>query len=78
MPDRAGTEPASARSPLRLRMALAVFGFLVCVAAAVWAWSSRDDVDRTAMSVLGALAALGALIAVVDLAVVARRWRHRP
>ena len=77
MPDRAGTEPANARSPLRLRMALAIFGLLVCIAAGLWTWSSRDDGDRTAMTVLTALAAAGALAAVLDLAVIARRRQQR-
>jgi hypothetical protein len=76
MPGRAGTELATARSPLRLRMVLAGFGLLVCVGAGLWAWWSRD-VDRTAMPVLALLAALGALVAVVDLAVMIRRRRAR-
>ena len=58
-------------------MALAVFGLLVCLAAAVWAWSSRNEVDSTAMTVLAMLAALGAVVAAVDLAVVIRRFRSR-
>jgi hypothetical protein len=76
---RAGTEPRNARSPLRLRTALAVFGLVACVVLAVWlvvAAGGRDGADRTVAVVLAGLAVAGALAAVVDLLVLSRRRRQ--
>src|SRR5918993_3834028 len=60
MADRSGTEPATARSPLRLRMVLAVFGIAVCGLVAVLAWSWRDEGEASALTAGGAVAGGGA------------------
>jgi len=77
MADRDGTEPATARSPLRLRMVLAAFGGVVCTGVAVVAWSLRGEGHRTAMTVVMVVAVAAAGGAGIDLLVVRRRWRHR-
>ena len=76
MAGRSGTEPATARSPVRLRLVLAVFGVIVCLAVAVVAWSLRDEGHPTAMAVVGIVAVAAAVVAVVDLVVLERRL-HR-
>jgi len=76
MADRDGTEPATARSPLRLRMVLAAFGGVVCTGVAVVAWSLKGEGHPTAMTVV-MVAVAAAVVAVIDLLVVWRRWRHR-
>jgi hypothetical protein len=73
---RTGTEPATARSPVRLRLVLAVFGVVVCLAVAVVAWSLRDEGHPTAMAAVGLAAVAAAAVAVVDLVVLERRL-HR-
>lgn len=64
-----------ARSALNLRAVLAGFGLVVCAPAAVLFFLSRDTVPGAL--VLAGVLALGALIAVVDLAVIFRRKRQR-
>jgi hypothetical protein len=66
---RSGDEPGHARSPLRLRLALAAFGFVAALVAAV-------VVDRVAPRavVLGFVAV--AVLAAVDLVVVSRQLRR--
>lgn len=71
--DCSGTEPATARSPVRLRLALAVFGAIVCLAVAAVAWALRDEGHPTAMAVIGVVAVAAAVVAVVDLVVLERR-----
>jgi hypothetical protein len=68
---RTGYEPVQARSPLRLRLGLAVFGVVWATAGAVgFALAGQPGWA-------GALAAV-ALLAVVDTAVVIRRIRQGP
>ena len=74
---RSGTEPATAKSPLRLRMALAVFGLAVCLVALGWGLQRRGDGPGQAPEVIAVLAAVGAAAAVLDLIVLAVRWRSR-
>ena len=61
---------APARSALTLRIVLATFGLLVCSAGSVALWIAEAPV------VFPLIAALFALVAVVDLAVVIRRKLH--
>jgi hypothetical protein len=63
----AGAAPA--RSALTLRLVLAAFGFVVCAAGCVVA-IVRD------LPVIAVVLAIAALIAVVDIVVVARRKRR--
>ena len=64
----AGAAPA--RSALTLRIVLATFGLLVCAAGAVVLWLADAPV------VYPTLAAVFALVALVDLVVVIRRKRR--
>ena len=64
----AGAAPA--RSALTLRIVLATFGLLVCAAGAVVLWLADTPV------VYPTLAAVFALVALVDLVVVIRRKRR--
>jgi hypothetical protein len=64
----AGAAPS--RSALTLRIVLATFGLLVCGAGAVALWVADAPVGLTIV------AALLALVAVVDLVVVIRRKRR--
>ncbi|MGV9345558.1 DUF6343 family protein [Streptomyces spiralis] len=79
---RTGTEPATAQSPLGLRLLLsAVFVPLFCAAAAffaLWAadWIPGDSPGRGALVVIAAVCAALAVLAAVDLAVVVRRMRR--
>ena len=61
---------APARSALTLRLVLAAFGLLVCAGGAVALWVTDAPV------VYPLVAALFALVAAVDLAVVVRRKLH--
>ena len=74
---RSGTEPATAKSPLRLRMALAAFGLAVCLVALGWGLLRGGDGPGQAPEVIAVLAAVGAAVAVLDLIVLAVRWRRR-
>ncbi|MDP9407182.1 MAG: hypothetical protein M3P95_04700 [Actinomycetota bacterium] len=65
--------PAS--SALNLRTALAAFGLVLCAALAVLAWSNRAALPGGPL--LAVLFALGAMAAVVDLAVLRRRRATR-
>lgn len=65
------TEPTRARSALNLRAVLAGFGLALCAVLAVVALL----VDQP---LLGLLLVAGALVAVIDLAVIARRRRQEP
>jgi hypothetical protein len=70
---RVGSEPANARSPLNLRLALAVLGLVLCAGGAV---AFLVAGQRVPAAILG----VGALAAVVDIVVVQvrrvqrRRW----
>ena len=80
MARRTGTEPQTARSPLRLRMVLAGFGLIACTVAAVFFLDEAQHQagsTSTALTVAAAAAGVGALVAIVDLVVLARRWRLR-
>lgn len=66
--DRSGSEPTSARSPLKLRLVLAVFGAIVLCLGAGRAFTREDP--EGGVLLLGAVAALFALVAVVDVVLV--------
>jgi hypothetical protein len=68
---RSGDEPSHARSPLRMRLTLAVFG-LVCWSAGAVAFALAH------VAVLAVACAVGACIAAVNVAVVAYRIRSGP
>ena len=77
--DRAGTEPRNARSPLVLRLVMAVvaavlFG-LGAVALLVTAAEAAEG-DRGPLLAAGFITALVALTAIADAAVVRRRLRR--
>ncbi|MFE2042402.1 DUF6343 family protein [Streptomyces sp. NPDC059477] len=82
MTQRTGTEPRTARSPLRLRMLLSGIFLPVFVAGAVgfaiWAALSEpgDSPGRAVTVTLAAVCAALALAAGVDLAVLVRRVRE--
>jgi hypothetical protein len=67
---RVGAEPANARSPLNLRLVLALIGLVVCAAGALGAWLADQRVPA-------AILAVGALVALVDLVVVQYRRAQR-
>jgi Flp pilus assembly protein TadB len=69
-PERAGDEPSRARSALNLRLLLAGLGLVFCAALAVVAVT----VDAPGVAVV---AAVLAVVAVLDIAVVLRRRRQR-
>jgi len=72
--DRAGTEPRNARSPLRLRLVLAVGASIVTlVAAVVLAVASRGESDPTGLRVAAGICVLVAVVSVVDALQVSRR-----
>ncbi|GAB7192949.1 hypothetical protein NUM3379_36580 [Kineococcus sp. NUM-3379] len=73
-PGRTGTEPRTARSPLQLRLVLAVFGVLFCGAFAVVALTSADRPGW--LTALGVVTALLAVAGVVDAVVVTGRIRR--
>jgi hypothetical protein len=79
---RTGTEPSTARSPLRLRLLLsAVFlPFFVAAAALLGLWAARSDPGeapgRAVLVVLAAASAAFALTTAADLLVVAHRLRR--
>ncbi len=75
--ERAGNEPATARSALRLRLLLAAFGALFCAAAAAgMLWVAEADPDHRVRWVLGAVFfAAAAVAAVIDLVVIVNRLR---
>ncbi|MGW5368645.1 DUF6343 family protein [Streptomyces sp. NPDC004009] len=81
---RTGTEPVTARSPLRLRRLLsAVFLPLFAVATAVLAaWAAYtgpgDSPGSGALTVLAVICGVLTLAAALDLAVVTRRLRREP
>jgi hypothetical protein len=80
--ERAGDEPATARSPLRLRLVLAAFGMLFCAAAAgglLWV-AAAATAHRLLWLVAAAVFAAAGLVAAVDLMVIVNRLRdeHRP
>ncbi|GAA0317224.1 DUF6343 family protein [Kineococcus aurantiacus] len=72
---RTGDEARTARSPLRLRLVLALFGLVVCTVLAV-AWFAVDEPPGDSRAPGWVLAVLAALAA-VDLVVVSRRLRRR-
>lgn len=74
---RTGTEPATARSPLRLRMILAGFGLVACLVLAGWAWAQATGRAAGPLRGVAVLAIVGALSAIVDLVVLRHRWQHR-
>ncbi|MBW8794222.1 MAG: hypothetical protein JF597_11665 [Streptomyces sp.] len=79
---RTGTEPVTARSPLRLRLLLSGIFAPVFVAAtayfAVWAADSGpgESPGRGPLTVLAVVCGVVALLALIDLVVVARRLRR--
>jgi drug/metabolite transporter (DMT)-like permease len=78
---RNGSEPATARSPVGLRMVLAVFGVLACGVASAYfleAARSRTGTSRNVLSVLAVLALLGGVVAVADYVILTRRRHRKP
>ena len=80
---RSGREPATARSPLHLRLVLAGFGAIVLMAAAIIAFTRESA--SVGLLVLGTLSAVFAVIAAIDFSVVMaelkaaqRSHGHRP
>ncbi|MER6529963.1 DUF6343 family protein [Streptomyces sp. NPDC001508] len=79
---RTGSEPVTARSPLRLRLLLSGIFLPVFVAAAalfaLWARASGPggSPHRAVLITIAALCAIIAFLAVVDLLVVVRRLRR--
>lgn len=76
--DRPGTEPLTARSPLRLRLVMAVVAAVLfgLGALALFTDAATTSDDRAARVAGGAIAALVAVIAVIDAVVVSRRLRR--
>jgi hypothetical protein len=70
---RAGTEPANARSPLNLRLGLAVLGLVVCLTGAV-AFLVVDQWVPAAILAVGVLAAAADIAVVQVRRVQRRRW----
>lgn len=70
---RAGSEPVNARSPLNLRIVLAVVGLLVCVAGAI-VFLVLDQWVPAAILAVGALAAVADIVIVQVRRVQRRRW----
>lgn len=68
---RTGSEPLTARSPLRLRLGLAAFGLVWAVVGAVGFAVAGHTGFAVAFAVVGA-------VAVVDMLVVARHIRQGP
>ena len=68
---RTGTEPRTARSPLGLRLVLALFGLVLCGAFAVLALTAPDRPGW--LTGLGVVLALLAVLGAVDAVVVGRR-----
>ncbi|BDH05178.1 hypothetical protein HEK131_24050 [Streptomyces seoulensis] len=77
--ERTGTEPVTARSPLKLRLILGVIGLLVFLLGtalfALWAGAvtEQDVPDPTQLTVLAVICGVLALLAAVDLVVVVLR-----
>ena len=74
--DRRGTEPTNARSPLRTRMVLSAIILPIALAAAVYFGYEAATTGATVWAVETGIAALAALIAAIDLAVLAHRIRQ--
>lgn len=70
--NRRGSEPTNAKSPLKLRRAIAVLGLLVTVVALA-VLVAIGELAWWSLAVLGALA----LVSVVDLLVINARLRQR-
>lgn len=70
---RSGNEPLSARSPLHLRLILSAFGALVLTFAAMYAFSRSDPASGVVF--LGGLAAVFAIVALIDMYVIVARLR---
>ncbi|NAZ87447.1 hypothetical protein GTR00_15290 [Kineococcus sp. T90] len=72
---RTGDEPRTARSPLTLRLLLALFGLVVCgVLGALWLTAARPPGGTRGP---GLVLVLLAVVALADVAVVAARLRRR-
>lgn len=71
---RMGNEPVEARSPLHLRLILSAFGALVLTFGAVYAFSRSDATGEVAF--LGGLSAVFAIVAMIDMYVVAAQLRR--
>lgn len=71
---RLGNEPLQARSPLHLRLVLSAFGALFLTVGAVYAFSRSDPAGGVVL--LGGLSAVFAIVALVDLYVVAGQLKR--
>ncbi|GAB2830450.1 hypothetical protein GCM10022221_31460 [Actinocorallia aurea] len=76
-PRRAGTEPVTARSPLRLRAVLSSIALVASVVATVVfaLRAMHGDGPGAAPWVIAAITAATALVAAIDLVVIGRRMR---
>jgi Family of unknown function (DUF6343) len=70
-----GSEPVTARSPLRLRAVMSAIALIAGVVAAVLFGLVADREDSTGAWIAAAICAALALIALTDLVVIARRFR---
>ncbi|WP_113700982.1 DUF6343 family protein [Nonomuraea lactucae] len=74
--DRQGTEPLTARSPLGARRALSLVALVAGLAAAIFFVSRAMSTGQEVWAWEAAVAAVVAIIAAVDLAVIRRRRSH--
>ena len=77
--ERAGDEPATARSPLRLRLVLAAFGALFCGAVAVgllWV-ADGEPAHRLRWTIAALVFGAAAVVALIDLVVIVNRLRDQ-
>ncbi len=75
--NRAGTEPATARSPVRIRRILSLIALVLAVAAAVFFVSRAMSTGEELWFWEAAIAAAVAVIAAVDLLVLRHRRSRR-
>jgi hypothetical protein len=75
--DRTGTEPLSARSPLRARRILSLAALVLGVAAAVFFVTRAMATGAAVWAWEAAIASAVAVVAAVDLAVLRRRRARR-
>lgn len=68
--DRSGREPHSARSPLTLRLAIAVIGSAFCVIGAAFTWTLGGEY-RWWTAFFGLIVVIG----IIDILVIVRRMR---
>jgi len=75
--ERVGNEPATARSPLRLRLVLALFGAVSCaagVAGSLWL-AAADDRHQLRWTLAAVVFAAASVAALLDAVVIVNRLR---